>query len=152
MERLLVWCAQIFLSLRPVTNFDEVTFHFIDCIHNHLQTKSQVLLIVLKLIPEVAACIWTCSLTHYFLLAIQFFHYSRKVMGKATSPYLQKLIECVAVDVLNQYNFKAIRIFSLYPQNSNRTILLAISVFKNDNVKWLQLGGHWTQIMNACLM
>lgn len=75
-----------------------------------------------------------------------------KVMGKATSPYLQKLIECVAVDVLNQYNFKAIRIFSLYPQNSNRTILLAISVFKNDNVKWLQLGGHWTQIMNACLM
>lgn len=28
-------------SVRPVTNFDEVTFHFIDCIHNHLQTKSQ---------------------------------------------------------------------------------------------------------------
>ncbi|GMY17743.1 replication protein A 32 kDa subunit A [Fagus crenata] len=29
-------------SVRPVTNFDEVAFHFIDCIHNHLQTKSQV--------------------------------------------------------------------------------------------------------------
>ncbi|KAJ6697653.1 REPLICATION PROTEIN A-RELATED, partial [Salix purpurea] len=24
-------------SVRPVTNFDEITFHFIDCIHSHLQ-------------------------------------------------------------------------------------------------------------------
>ncbi|XP_059460625.1 replication protein A 32 kDa subunit A isoform X2 [Corylus avellana] len=29
-------------SVRPVTNFDEVAFHFIDCIHNHLQSKSQL--------------------------------------------------------------------------------------------------------------
>ncbi|KAF5461513.1 hypothetical protein F2P56_017609 [Juglans regia] len=29
-------------SVRPVTNFDEVTFHFIDCIHNYLQSKSQL--------------------------------------------------------------------------------------------------------------
>ncbi|WCJ41688.1 Replication protein A 32 kDa subunit A [Euphorbia peplus] len=29
-------------SVRPVTNFDEVAFHFIDCIHTHLQhVKSQ---------------------------------------------------------------------------------------------------------------
>ncbi|KAB1201373.1 Replication protein A 32 kDa subunit A [Morella rubra] len=28
-------------SVRPIANFDEVTFHFIDCIHNHLQSKSQ---------------------------------------------------------------------------------------------------------------
>ncbi|KAI9191332.1 hypothetical protein LWI28_007063 [Acer negundo] len=29
-------------SVRPVTNFDEVTFHYIDCIHFHLQnSKSQ---------------------------------------------------------------------------------------------------------------
>ncbi|XP_020536320.1 replication protein A 32 kDa subunit A isoform X2 [Jatropha curcas] len=26
-------------SVRPVTNFDEVTFHFIDCIHTHLQNS-----------------------------------------------------------------------------------------------------------------
>ncbi|KAK7260800.1 hypothetical protein RIF29_27098 [Crotalaria pallida] len=26
-------------SVRPVTNFDEISFHFIDCIHNHLRTK-----------------------------------------------------------------------------------------------------------------
>ncbi|XP_045821402.1 replication protein A 32 kDa subunit A-like [Trifolium pratense] len=26
-------------SVRPVTNFDEIPFHFIDCIHNHLSTK-----------------------------------------------------------------------------------------------------------------
>ncbi|KAL5054022.1 hypothetical protein RYX36_034704, partial [Vicia faba] len=26
-------------SVRPVTNFDEILFHFIDCIHNHLRTK-----------------------------------------------------------------------------------------------------------------
>ncbi|CAI8612158.1 unnamed protein product [Vicia faba] len=26
-------------SVRPVTNFDEIPFHFIDCIHNHLRTK-----------------------------------------------------------------------------------------------------------------
>ncbi|XP_071741996.1 replication protein A 32 kDa subunit A-like [Rutidosis leptorrhynchoides] len=25
-------------SVRPVTNFDEITFHFIACIHNHLRT------------------------------------------------------------------------------------------------------------------
>ncbi|KAG2691678.1 hypothetical protein I3843_08G019700 [Carya illinoinensis] len=29
-------------SVRPVTNFDEVTFHFIDCIHNYLQSRSQL--------------------------------------------------------------------------------------------------------------
>ncbi|XP_062164707.1 replication protein A 32 kDa subunit A-like isoform X1 [Alnus glutinosa] len=29
-------------SVRPVTNFDEGSFHFIDCIHNHLQSKSQL--------------------------------------------------------------------------------------------------------------
>lgn len=29
-------------SVRPVTSFDEVTFHFIDCIHNHLQSKCQL--------------------------------------------------------------------------------------------------------------
>ncbi|GLT52889.1 hypothetical protein SLA2020_261990 [Shorea laevis] len=34
-------------SVRPVTNFDEVAFHFIDCIHNHLQSKSQVSVVVL---------------------------------------------------------------------------------------------------------
>ncbi|KAG4931168.1 hypothetical protein AAZX31_17G190200 [Glycine max] len=26
-------------SARPVTNFDEIPFHFIDCIHNHLRSK-----------------------------------------------------------------------------------------------------------------
>ncbi|CAL0323113.1 unnamed protein product [Lupinus luteus] len=26
----------------PVTNFDEISFHFIDCIHNHLRTKLKV--------------------------------------------------------------------------------------------------------------
>ncbi|KAJ1420134.1 hypothetical protein SESBI_14574 [Sesbania bispinosa] len=26
-------------SVRPVTNFDEISFHFIDCIHNHLHSK-----------------------------------------------------------------------------------------------------------------
>lgn len=26
-------------SVRPVTNFDEITFHFIACIHNHLRTS-----------------------------------------------------------------------------------------------------------------
>ncbi|KAJ6925074.1 replication protein A 32 kDa subunit A-like [Populus alba x Populus x berolinensis] len=26
-------------SVRPVTNFDEITFHFIDCIHSHLQNS-----------------------------------------------------------------------------------------------------------------
>ncbi|KAE9586482.1 putative replication factor A protein [Lupinus albus] len=29
-------------SVRPVTNFDEISFHFIDCIHNHLRTKLKV--------------------------------------------------------------------------------------------------------------
>ncbi|XP_027331817.1 replication protein A 32 kDa subunit A isoform X1 [Abrus precatorius] len=29
-------------SVRPVTNFDEIPFHFIDCIHNHLRTKVKV--------------------------------------------------------------------------------------------------------------
>ncbi|CAJ1972190.1 unnamed protein product [Sphenostylis stenocarpa] len=29
-------------SVRPVTNFDEVPFHFIDCIHNHLRSKMKV--------------------------------------------------------------------------------------------------------------
>jgi hypothetical protein len=27
---------------RPVTNFDEIPFHFINCIHNHLCTKVKV--------------------------------------------------------------------------------------------------------------
>ncbi|KAJ7966064.1 replication protein A 32 kDa subunit A [Quillaja saponaria] len=26
-------------SVRPVTNYDEISFHFIDCIHNHLHSK-----------------------------------------------------------------------------------------------------------------
>ncbi|XP_015885314.1 replication protein A 32 kDa subunit A isoform X1 [Ziziphus jujuba] len=26
-------------SVRPVTNFDEIAFHFIECIHNHLQSS-----------------------------------------------------------------------------------------------------------------
>ncbi|XP_014503754.1 replication protein A 32 kDa subunit A isoform X1 [Vigna radiata var. radiata] len=26
-------------SVRPVTNFEEIPFHFIDCIHNHLRSK-----------------------------------------------------------------------------------------------------------------
>ncbi|KAL2318283.1 hypothetical protein Fmac_032159 [Flemingia macrophylla] len=29
-------------SVRPVTNFDEIPFHFIDCIHNHLRSKLKV--------------------------------------------------------------------------------------------------------------
>ncbi|XP_057434601.1 replication protein A 32 kDa subunit A [Lotus japonicus] len=29
-------------SVRPVTNFDEIPFHFIDCIHNHLYSKVKV--------------------------------------------------------------------------------------------------------------
>ncbi|XP_061364344.1 replication protein A 32 kDa subunit A [Gastrolobium bilobum] len=29
-------------SVRPVTNFDEISFHFIDCIHNHLRSKVKV--------------------------------------------------------------------------------------------------------------
>ncbi|TKY58224.1 Replication protein A 32 kDa subunit A [Spatholobus suberectus] len=29
-------------SVRPVTNFDEVPFHFIDCIHSHLRSKVKV--------------------------------------------------------------------------------------------------------------
>lgn len=28
-------------SVRPVTNFDEIPFHFIDCIHNHLRSKTK---------------------------------------------------------------------------------------------------------------
>ncbi|KAG7037548.1 Replication protein A 32 kDa subunit A [Cucurbita argyrosperma subsp. argyrosperma] len=37
---------QIFaFSVRPVTNFDEITFHFIECIHDHLRnSKLQVLI------------------------------------------------------------------------------------------------------------
>lgn len=30
---------------RPVTNFDEITFHFIDCIHSHLQNSKQQVVI-----------------------------------------------------------------------------------------------------------
>ncbi|XP_020202714.1 replication protein A 32 kDa subunit A [Cajanus cajan] len=29
-------------SVRPVTNFDEIPFHFIDCIHSHLRSKVKV--------------------------------------------------------------------------------------------------------------
>ncbi|XP_027331819.1 replication protein A 32 kDa subunit A isoform X3 [Abrus precatorius] len=29
-------------EVMPVTNFDEIPFHFIDCIHNHLRTKVKV--------------------------------------------------------------------------------------------------------------
>lgn len=29
-------------SVRPVTNFDEIPFHFIDCIHNHLRSKLKI--------------------------------------------------------------------------------------------------------------
>lgn len=29
-------------AVRPVTNFDEVPFHFIDCIHNYLTTKIKI--------------------------------------------------------------------------------------------------------------
>ncbi|KAK7384830.1 hypothetical protein VNO78_30533 [Psophocarpus tetragonolobus] len=29
-------------SVRPVTNFDEIPFHYIDCIHNHLRSKIKV--------------------------------------------------------------------------------------------------------------
>ncbi|KAK7377313.1 hypothetical protein VNO80_02736 [Phaseolus coccineus] len=29
-------------SVRPITNFDEIPFHFIDCIHNHLRSKMKL--------------------------------------------------------------------------------------------------------------
>ncbi|KDP33438.1 hypothetical protein JCGZ_07009 [Jatropha curcas] len=40
-------------SVRPVTNFDEVTFHFIDCIHTHLQNSKLQLQIGASIQPQM---------------------------------------------------------------------------------------------------
>lgn len=42
---------------RPVVNFDEIPFHFIDCIHHHLRSKLKV-----RMVPYI------CYLSIYFLL------------------------------------------------------------------------------------
>lgn len=45
--------------VRPITNFDEITFHFIECIHEHLRnSKLQVLVAGADLIAALLTVIF----------------------------------------------------------------------------------------------